>query len=917
MLGNSVWASSLVMAAFMAGLAAGNAWAAERGGRVARPLRAYALLETVVGVSGLALVLLFPSLTATSAPLLAELVASPALLNSARMAVAFVLLVVPSCAMGATLPVLVRALPAADAAFGRVLGWLYGWNTLGAVAGSLAGDAVLVAGLGVRGAGLTAASLNLAAALAALALSGRRADTSPPPEPAAAAVDFRACRLLAATFLAGATLLALEVVWFRFLLLFVFGTSVAFATMLAVVLLGISAGSLIASAWLRARPGAPSAAPVLGSLAGLACIATYAALGGLLEGYGFRRGLIGRYDAILVVSLALMLPVSALSGALFTLLGAALKAETGSPTRAAGMLTLANTVGAALGALGGGFALLPSLGVERSIFFLSLVYGALSLLLLGSGARALAAPRGSPARTALLAAGVLHLAFTALFPFGLMRNYYAKGVTARWTGPAERVLLSREGLTETLFYIRTDLWGTPVQYRLATNGFSMSSTGVFAERYMSLFADLAMALRPDAKRALLVSYGVGTTARALCRAPGLQSIDVVDTSRDILELGHLVSPPGEHPLDDSRVRVHVEDGRFFLLTTRERFDIVTGEPPPPKHAGIVNLYTKEYFRVIRDRLTERGVVTYWLPVYQMEEQEARAVVRGFCDVFGDCSLWTGSGLEWLLVGTRGLRGPLAEDALEAPFVAPLSAPALAASGIEGPEQLGTLFLADAGVLGKWTEGVAPLDDDHPLRLSHHHPGLRHREYVGMMEAGVVRRRFAESRFIAGLWPAELRRRTLDAFWVQDIVNGFLLRPYTGGPGPGLPGLTRLLTQTRLRTPVLWLMGPTHAELRAAAGALAAGVRDPALDEIRGAQAMAEREYLRAEEHLARAQPHAFHGAQILRWRVLALLLAGEKARAAELVRTTPQLVAPRDDPRGEWRWLSEQFGLALPSSPPG
>jgi len=116
----------------------------------------------------------------------------------------------------------------------------------------------------------------------------------------------------------------------------------------------------------------------------------------------------------------------------------------------------------------------------------------------------------------------------------------------------------------------------------------------------------ALAVNPDARKALLISYGVGNTAKALVDTRQLESIDVVDISRDILELGVVAFPGGDYPLRDPRVRVHVEHERFFLQTTKDRFDFITGEPPPPNAAGVVNLYSREYFQLVRDRLRQGG-----------------------------------------------------------------------------------------------------------------------------------------------------------------------------------------------------------------------------------------------------------------------------------------------------------------------
>jgi len=133
--GNSVWASSLVLTGFMGGLALGSAVAVRRGDRMGPPIRTYAALEVVIAVSGVSLVFLLPSMGTITTPLLKPFFEVPLILNLLRLLFAFMLLLVPSTAMGLTLPLLTKALVMADPNFGRVLGRLYGWNTLGAVLG--------------------------------------------------------------------------------------------------------------------------------------------------------------------------------------------------------------------------------------------------------------------------------------------------------------------------------------------------------------------------------------------------------------------------------------------------------------------------------------------------------------------------------------------------------------------------------------------------------------------------------------------------------------------------------------------------------------------------------------------------------------------------------------------------------------
>jgi spermidine synthase len=790
-LGNSVWAANIVLASFMAGLAAGNAIAARHGDRALRPLRLYAAIELLVGISGAAVVVLVPAVSPLLSRFLAGVAAHGWLLNVVRLAVASTVLIVPATGMGLTLPLIARAATQFDANFGRVLGRLYGWNTLGGMAGAWAGEWWLIESLGLRGAGAVAAALNLGAAGAALLLARRGGSAMPakPPAKLDRPADGRSTRLLAAAFLSGATLLALEAVWFRFLLLFVFGTSFIFAAMLATVLLGIGAGGALAGLWLGRDRRAHRFAPMVALAAGLSVEVCYALFDPKVGTLAYTTD---NTAGALSLFARLMLPASFASGVLFALLGAAEREECGEAAEAAGKLTLANTTGAVVGVLLAGFVLVPRIGIEKLLFASMLSYGSIA------GLTSFPAGPDRRPRRALIAASGIFLVAAALYPFGLLKRHFVPLVLERYDSPKPELMVMREGLTETVMYLRNSFEGEPLYYRLMTNGHSMSATTYRGRRYMKLYAYWALAVNPSARDALLISYGIGNTAKALTDARQLSSIDVVDVSRDVLQLGSVVYPDTSPPLADPRVHVHVEDGRFFLQTTDRRFDLITAEPPPPRGAGITNLYSREYFGLVHDRLREGGVVTYWLPVNLLWLSETKAIIRAFCDVFPDCSLWTGAGLQWMLAGTRGAHGPVPEDRFSAQWHDPAVAPELAALGFERPESLGATFLADARTLARWTDDALPLDDDHPGRiLARYPPDGEYGDpaYRSWMDARAARGRFETSDFIRDLWPAALRQRTVEFFGPQAVWNDLCV----GGRSNTMQTLHMVLTRSSLRT----------------------------------------------------------------------------------------------------------------------
>ncbi len=905
-LGNSVWSASLVLAAFMGGLALGNALMARLPRRVARPIRLYALLELAIGVGGVTVVLLLPQLPGLLGPALGGIADIPLLLNGVRLATAFAILVIPATAMGATLPVLTQALSRADANFGANLGKLYGWNTLGAMLGVISTEVFLVPRLGMVGSGLAAMALNGSAALIALRLSNAcEADAAPSQEPprAAPGLSWRTYRFLAVGSLSGAVMLALEVVWFRFLLLSHRGTGLIFALMLAVVLAGIALGGLAAARLFRVDEHAYRWLRHVSAASATLVVLTY---------YGYDLFTIYQiqHTTTLGVFIAfatfLMLPVAVLSGAAFTMVARGIKDELGSSMRTAGTATLANTLGAMLGSLAAGFILLPLAGMELSFFILAMLYGLIALLV---PAPAQADPFNAWSARGAVAAAVACL---VLFPFGLMQRSFFVIVEASL--PDQTLVAAREGLTETVRYYRRDVFGEPHFHRLVTNGYSMSATTTHAKRYMKLYVYLPLAFKPDAGDALLISFGVGSTAKALTDTPAFESIDVVDISRDILQMSTVIYPGAENPLRDKRVDIHVEDGRFFLNTTAKRYDLITSEPPPPKIAGIVNLYSQEYFELIQSRLKRGGYASYWLPAHQLEVADTLAIIKAFCNAFADCSLWSGGGLEWMLLGSNDAQPERSLTGFSTQWQNPGVRRELVALGFEQPAQLGSLFMADAELLSKLTADAAPVTDNYPLRISSRlvtNPG-RVPLYDTLMDERQRLRRFRRSGQIKRIWPAQLLKAAEPYFEYERMIkNHFTQGVYQHQSDPFLwEAIDTVLTETQLTTLPLWLLGTDQDAQNVMTGLLARDEYQPEFELELALQHVVKRDYDIALAHTENFLRYS-NGASVGVSSLYLYLLAknGLLERAQTIVTNMQQLGLEEVD--SFLVWFTAKFGLSL------
>lgn len=878
--GSSVWSSTMVLAGFMTGIALGNGILGRWGHKLPSSIAFYVVIELSIGISGLVLVLLFPHLNSVMTPLFQSLAGQDFLLNTLRLGVTFLLLLIPTFAMGATLPVLMRALCQRGYDFGPQLSGLYACNTLGAVLGVLAAEYIFVKLAGMWGTALIAASLNFLAAFITWRLYtklSQRAASTPNIDESVVPFNGRSARILVAAFCAGFCLLALEVIWFRITLLITFGNSTAFAVMLAVVLAGIGLGGLATTKLQR-----------LSSLQNPAVIV--ALLSGTMVTESFRYFPWEFQQDPFWPSFVLMFPVSFLSGMLFPLLGRELFRELKSDSRASGYLALSNTIGASSGSFCAGFLFLTQLGMEYSLLLFSILYGLLAFVIYQRKTRT-----HSRFNSVVL---ILAIAFYGLslsqFPLNHLKSNVYRLISSRYKDA--KIVAHREGLTETIFYLEHSKFGRPLCYRLQTNSHSMSSTRYHGRQYMSLFVNLPVALHPKPKKALLICFGVGTTAKTLTDNKDFEDIDVVDISRSVIALSHVPHPnPNTHPLSDPRVKVHIEDGRFFLQSTEKRYDLITGEPPPPKGGGVTNLYSKEYFQLAHDRLNPGGMISYWLPIYQMTVSDFDAIVKAFVDVFDESSLWIGKGSEWMLLGVKEPK-KVNRTRFSKQWRDPIVGPKLRSLGFESPEQMGSLFLADGEKLRELLEDKKPLVDNYPHRLNPKFQDIVSCEnhYAFLLDREKGARDFAKSNHIKKLWPPSLIQDSLPLFRFRDLYCDQETDLEVRKNFDSRERLHAVITESNLQQPVLWLLGTDPDEIQICQ-TLAASEQPAVLLNL-GAYELSQRRFDRASQFFEQTvrKDSQSEIAQFL-W-VYSLLLDKQRSKAKAALKSLPRKsVALSDD----------------------
>ncbi|UCF67534.1 MAG: fused MFS/spermidine synthase [Acidobacteriota bacterium] len=647
-LGSSARATVLVLGTFMLGLGLGSLLAGQIGDRrPARGLMLFGTAELLVGGWALLSIRLLGQALPEWAAAAARAGGDVALALPLRAFFALVALLVPTILMGATLPLIGRWAVAVGGLPGRDIGWLYALNTLGGAAGCLLAAFWLIERLGLAGsaaaAGMTDIGVGLLAVGLALGLGRAGASERARPErprPRLRETDRRAPALssmpgpapaLSAAFgfgVSGMVGLGLEVVSHRVLSILAGSSAYAFAVMLAAFLFGIALGGLIGS-WLADRVGQPGAW-LAGTLAGLALgvgIARWVFHAGWWERAGtLADALPGlsswSYGLEMAGCLLALLPATLMLGAAVPLV-ARLAGEI--PERLAhrfGAAYAFNTIGAVAGAACAGLLLVPWLGTARSFSVLAGLAGTAGALLVVS-----AVPAGSRGRPSLVVVG-----FTAAgMLLGIGTDPVRETILSR-VGPHE-LLAFHEGPVQTIAVVEEQNDQQLRFLRLLTNRTSLTGTHLYARRYMSLLGHLPALWTEAPRRSLVICLGTGMTAAALATHPDVETLDIVEISPEVVAVAPLFRAVSNDILDDPRTRLHVEDGRHVLLAAADSWDLITLEPPPPRDSGVVSLYSTDFYRLARSRLSPRGVLAQWVPLHSQSLEEVRALVRSFVDEF--------------------------------------------------------------------------------------------------------------------------------------------------------------------------------------------------------------------------------------------------------------------------------------------
>lgn len=641
--GSTAYAVSAVLAAFMTGLAIGAHFGGKATIKVTRPLRAYGLLELIVALAVAGTPFAFHFLTPLYASLARGLPNSLVTLSIVRWLTALGLVVIPTMAMGATLPLLSRSFdtgeagPEASALRERRLGALYAINTLGGAVGALLAAYLILPALGVDGTVFASAAGSAFIGVLALVFGSRllvaphvavAESESAAREPAAG--EQRPLFFLA--FVSGCLVFAAEVVFTHLLALIIGNSAYAFGLILAAFLSCLFLGASRAS-WAQRRFG-DAALPLGLALAGLGLALSlplwdklpyfFDNTGEVLTSFTAREATRG-----IAAFLMLFIPTT-LMGLTFPLLlqRVARYAHVG---RWVGRLTAVNTLGAVLGALLTGYVILPLLGSQRSLIAIALCFALASLVVLSwSRARLRQAVIAGAAATLVLGVALPRWDL-ALLTSGT--NVYFDGYHA-----PDKILMMREDVHGGVTTV-TETKGVRTLY---TNGKFQGNTGweMNAQRYFAHYPSLFVKNYGDL---LVIGLGTGTTLGTLSGYPW-QKIDVAEISPSILLAAQTYfTGPNLGSISDPRVTIHHADGRNFLLVQEKQYDLISMELTSIWFAGAASLYSREFYQLVHSRMKPGAVFQQWVQLHHVRDRDFATILHTLRREFRHVTLFYGGG----------------------------------------------------------------------------------------------------------------------------------------------------------------------------------------------------------------------------------------------------------------------------------
>lgn len=782
--GSAATAQILVLSLFMGGMSLGALLSGRFVARTRAPVVVYGVIEGLIGVYALA----FPHIADLTMRIAYDSV-FPALgggtaVEVAKWSMAGMLILPPCVLLGTTFPLMSVGILRRDLGrSGEILSMLYFTNSLGASFGALFSGFVLVAKVGLPGALMVAAALNIL--IMVIAMRDRTPTTAivARANEEGAAPSSKVTLYLLVALGTGLSSFMYEIGWIRLLSTILGAATHSFEIMLSVFIMGLALGGL----WVRKRMDkfrrpemALAAVQVIMGLSAIATLPMYHigvwAMGGLLSDQwiemwspdGSRTvGLWMQFNVLKwLICVMMMLPAAFCAGMTLPLLTHVML-KRGQPEGVVGKVYGFNTLGAITGAVLAGLVLMPVIGLNGVLVLGALVDLMLGILLIRGEIVLGRASESAPKTLRIVAVVTVVVVALGLRipidPTVLTSTVFRNG---RISLPESYEVVSYvDGRTASVTVVKTDIkLGHHVIY---TNG--KPDASVVLERWPEghdktlgpeiagdepnqfLVGLIPLMARPDAKHGALIGFGSGVTCHTLLASPNLERLDTVEIEPEMVRGSEFFKPVNWRAYDDPRSHIHFDDAKAYFAWAGDKYDFIVSEPTNPWVSGVSSLFTVEFYKEVKRYLKPQGLLAQWVQGYELSDDLMISVLSALDQEFEDYLIVRIGSSDWVIISSAdGPIGGLDESVLAWPD----AQESFELLGIHDIGQIDGLITANKRMLHPFLVGKVPNRDSHPI-----------------LDTGAERARFLKFR-------AEFMHHIR---WtpapVLEVLGGIVRRPY--------------------------------------------------------------------------------------------------------------------------------------------
>ncbi len=672
-LGNTTYAQMIVLSTFLGGLALGNYFFGKRAEKIHNHIFLYGVLELLVGIY----CFVYPTLSLFLGDIFLS-TATNLSINSQNTFFVFFryiftssLLLLPTFAMGGTLPIISKFFIKNVQNTRRELAILYFLNSFGAVWGIILSGFFMIKLIGLNNSMYLTAFINTIIGILAILLSKLKEETkeseelSPGIESKNYQLSKRTLSIIVLTAgTSGMAALLYEIVWVRLLVNFLGSSTYAFSIMLLAFISGITLGSFLVSQDFLKKYNKIKLVIFFQSSIGITTMISLMFYERLPYYLWNIAGIFNKNEASFgvfltiefLISFSLLLLPTIFMGMTLPVIVDIITNINKKIGFSVGKIFSVNTVGTVVGVLLTSLVFIPLFGIKGS-FEIGIIINLLSAIILLLSYEAMS--RSSKIKTAGILAGSFIL-FSLLLPQWNV-NTLVSGVFRKFKhNPPESysqynehirsdsILYYKEGISANVAVLETKK--NIIQRKLVINGKADASTSGDMPTQV-LLGQIPSMLHKNPKDVFVVGFGSGTTMASVL-THDVKRIVCTEMNKEVIEAAEYFNEVNNNCLSDPRLEIEIEDALTYLKMTDENFDIIISEPSNPWIAGIGNLFSKEYFELCRKKLNKDGIMVQWFHLYELNDEILQLVLSTFKYVFPNVQVWGSLSSDIILVGTE-------------------------------------------------------------------------------------------------------------------------------------------------------------------------------------------------------------------------------------------------------------------------